>query len=31
MGQKRQHPVRLKVIHVQIAHIDLSIGSDEAK
>jgi hypothetical protein len=31
MGQKRQDPVRLKVIHVQVAHIDSSIRSDEAK
>jgi hypothetical protein len=31
MGKKREDHVRLNVIQVQIAHIDLSIRSDEAK
>jgi hypothetical protein len=31
MCQKRQYPVGLKVLDVQVAHIDPSIRSDEAK
>ena len=31
MGKKRQDPVRFKVLHVQVAHIDPSIRSDKAK